>query len=185
MTPPYLLIVGSQRRIASASVEHLKSTGRASTVVLRGEDLLDAWAASTSWVRTLAQVSSGLSSGASVAVRLDASRLAVPGRMSRTELQRSRDLVVERLGELVMRVVSESRPGALVVVGGDTAYGVLSAIGAAGIVLRDEPLPGVPSGTIDGGVLDGIAIASKAGAFGREDTLAKIMDYLTTGSTWQ
>lgn len=65
------------------------------------------------------------------------------------------------------------------IIGGDTAQSSLRAVGSAGIVLHDEPLPGVPAGSIDGGLLDGVRVVTKAGAFGQEDVLVKVIDYLS------
>ena len=58
--------------------------------------------------------------------------------------------------------------------GGDTACAVLSAIEAAGIVLAGEVEPGTPVGAIAGGPLDGVTIATKAGAFGDDGTLVRL-----------
>ena len=57
----------------------------------------------------------------------------------------------------------------------------LFAIDATGIVLRNEPLPGVPAGIIHGGAMDGAPVVTKAGAFGDEETLLHVFDYLAAG----
>ena len=49
----------------------------------------------------------------------------------------------------------------------------------AGIVLHGEPFPGIPAGTIDGGLLDGVRVVTKAGAFGEDDVLVEVIDYLS------
>lgn len=172
--------MGSQRKVAGEAVQYLEQTGRVTSITVRAEDLIGAWIASTSWVRTLSEVSSRLADGGSVALRLDASRLTA-GAVASAEMRSTRDAVVARLGDLVSRVVSTNRPQAVVIVGGDTAFALLTTMGAAGIVLRAEPLPGMPVGTIDGGALDGVPIATKAGAFGDSLTLARITNYFASG----
>ena len=62
--------------------------------------------------------------------------------------------------------------------GGDTAFAILSAIGATGIRLEREVVPGIPFGRLLGGPADGLAVVTKAGGFGAENALAMIADYL-------
>jgi uncharacterized protein YgbK (DUF1537 family) len=70
----------------------------------------------------------------------------------------------------------ESPPGlddydGLVITGGDTAYRVLSSLGATSIELHGELMPLMPFGTIVGGPRDGLLVALKSGAFGDADAL--------------
>ncbi len=66
----------------------------------------------------------------------------------------------------------------VVLSGGDTATLVCGALGVAGIRLSCEIITGVPCGTLVGGPLDGLPVATKAGGFGGEDALAVIADFL-------
>ncbi|MGB6430827.1 MAG: four-carbon acid sugar kinase family protein [Candidatus Acidiferrales bacterium] len=62
--------------------------------------------------------------------------------------------------------------------GGSTAELVCDAIGATAIQLQDEVSPGIPRGILRGGLLDRLAVATKAGGFGDEMALvnaAKIL----------
>jgi uncharacterized protein YgbK (DUF1537 family) len=101
--------------------------------------------------------------------------------LSAEAVRRAADGVTARLGELVEVLAKEHTIGGIVIIGGDTAHGVLTTSGARGILLHAEPLPGVPLGTIMGGVLDGTAIATKAGAFGDDQTLFKLVNYILSG----
>ena len=62
--------------------------------------------------------------------------------------------------------------------GGDTAFAILSALGASGIKLVGEVLPGIPHGHIMGGLASGLPVVTKAGGFGNEDALAVVVDFL-------
>lgn len=62
--------------------------------------------------------------------------------------------------------------------GGDTAFAVCRALGATGVKLVQEILPGIPWGRLVGGVRDGLAVATKAGGFGCENALAAVTDFL-------
>jgi len=63
--------------------------------------------------------------------------------------------------------------GALVICGGDTAIAVADHIGATGIRLRGEKIPGLPWGWWIGGRLDGERIATKSGGFGGTETIVE------------
>jgi uncharacterized protein YgbK (DUF1537 family) len=67
--------------------------------------------------------------------------------------------------------LGETRPGLLFLTGGDTADAVLNAFGSEGIHIHGEILPGVVRGRLIGGAMKGLPVVTKAGAFGRDDTL--------------
>jgi uncharacterized protein YgbK (DUF1537 family) len=69
--------------------------------------------------------------------------------------------------------------GALALSGGDTASHVGRALRAQGIELHDEVEAGIPWGTLRGGVFDGVAVATKSGAFGDSGALIGITDFFT------
>jgi uncharacterized protein YgbK (DUF1537 family) len=96
----------------------------------------------------------------------------------------ARDRLVAELGAITARV-SQASVNALVLIGGDTAKGILNALNCTGIILRDEAMPGVPAGVMHAGALDGAPVVTKAGDFGDEETLLKIFEYLSTGRTWR
>ncbi len=45
------------------------------------------------------------------------------------------------------------------------------------MTLQDEIAPGVPWAIVNGGIADGIPVATKAGGFGTEDTLVKAAEF--------
>jgi len=85
------------------------------------------------------------------------------------------------LGEVSNAIIDECRISGLILVGGDTAIKVINAIGAYGIGIEKEVLPGIPLGRIFGGRLDGLPTITKAGGFGREDALIQAMRKLKEG----
>ena len=87
--------------------------------------------------------------------------------------------MVAGLGRFLAAVLTETRPGLLFLTGGDTADAVLTFAGAKGIRILGEIVTGVVQGTLIGGPLDGLPVVTKAGAFGREDTLVVLHE------TWQ
>ena len=72
---------------------------------------------------------------------------------------------------------------AVVLVGGDGAEALLSAVDAHGIAIRGRLLEGVPQGRVAGGPLDGLPVATKAGGFGHRTALIDALHALCTTTT--
>jgi uncharacterized protein YgbK (DUF1537 family) len=85
--------------------------------------------------------------------------------------------IVEGLGGLVASIVRETKPASLFLSGGDTASAVLEAIDVTGIRLYEEIVPGVPYGELIGGLIEGLPVITKAGAFGERNTLVAVHEY--------
>jgi len=89
------------------------------------------------------------------------------------------------LAGMALEILRESRIDrddlALVLIGGDTALNVLQTLDYGGIALEGELLAGIVRGNLRGGPWNGLAIVTKAGAFGREDTLRQITEKLGKG----
>jgi uncharacterized protein YgbK (DUF1537 family) len=91
----------------------------------------------------------------------------------------STDLASGALAVVAAEVIRRHRPDALFLSGGDTAAKVLDAVRATGVWLQSEILPGLVQGKIKGGDCDGLAVVTKAGAFGECDTLLRLYAILT------
>lgn len=89
--------------------------------------------------------------------------------------------IVEVLGRVAYKIVKSNKVAGLVLTGGETALSVCKKLNSWGIVLRNEVLPGIPVGELIGGEFEGLNIISKAGSFGKEDTLIKAIRYLASG----
>jgi uncharacterized protein YgbK (DUF1537 family) len=91
----------------------------------------------------------------------------------------STDRASRALAVVAARAIRRHRPEALFLCGGDTAAQVLDAVRATGVWLEAEILPGLVRGKIRGGDCDGLAVVTKAGAFGAGDTLVRLYAILT------
>lgn len=85
--------------------------------------------------------------------------------------------IAKRLAKIAWQVIEISRPGALVLTGGDIAQACCRQAGAIAIRLEEEILPGIPAGRLVGGALDGLPLATKAGGFGPPDAFIRIVAY--------
>ena len=92
------------------------------------------------------------------------------------------DSITRQLAAIVAGLAGEHAIGGLVLRSafrwGATRLRGAVGVGAAGIVLAGEVEPGAPVGAIAGGPLDGVPIATKAGAFGDDETLVRLFHRL-------
>jgi uncharacterized protein YgbK (DUF1537 family) len=69
----------------------------------------------------------------------------------------------------------------LILTGGDTAQSVINILGAEGVEIEGELLEGIVKGHLIGGEWGGLTVITKAGGFGKEDALKKIIEIIETG----
>ena len=180
---PFLVVAGSQREIVHAQAETVRKQAKANIIEIDGDRLLDAVEGAAERERVIGEASRSIREGRSVVLLL-VSRTIGPEGGRAALLSVARDRLVAELGAITARV-SQASVNALVLIGGDTAKGILNALNCTGIILRDEAMPGVPAGVMHAGALDGAPVVTKAGDFGDEETLLKIFEYLSTGRTWR
>lgn len=82
------------------------------------------------------------------------------------------------LAELTEAVLEQAAISALVLMGGEGARAVLDRVGAEAIRVTGAIREGIPAGVIEGGLLDGLAVVTKAGGFGDRSTLADLIPEL-------
>lgn len=81
----------------------------------------------------------------------------------------------QTLSRMVVRQLQPEQIGSLVVVGGETLAALTDAAKTESIILQGERMPGVPLVRFEGGVFDGMLTVTKAGGFGDDQTLVKIL----------
>jgi uncharacterized protein YgbK (DUF1537 family) len=92
--------------------------------------------------------------------------------------------IVKTLADVALSSLEHSKVDvqelALLLTGGDTAQSIIDALGNEGIEIEGELLEGIVKGHLIGGNWDGLNIITKAGAFGKENALEKIIEMLQT-----
>ena len=83
----------------------------------------------------------------------------------------------ERLRSFLERSCDSA--SAILLSGGDTASVICRVASARDIELCGEIVTGLPWGRLNSGLLDNFFVATKSGAFGREDALIKVADFFT------
>ncbi|MFC1541118.1 four-carbon acid sugar kinase family protein [Candidatus Latescibacterota bacterium] len=86
--------------------------------------------------------------------------------------------ITEFLGKLTKEIYGPFGFHGLILTGGDTAFEVASMFGATGTIIKEEVLPGIPKCYFTGTVFGDIPVITKAGGFGSEDAIARMIEYL-------
>jgi uncharacterized protein YgbK (DUF1537 family) len=88
------------------------------------------------------------------------------------------ETIVSFLGEIASHVLNETKIKGMVLTGGDTAIKAIQSLNISGTIIHDEVLPGIPYGQLDDDRYRDITLVTKAGGFGNEDALLKVIYYL-------
>ncbi|QTL99794.1 hypothetical protein GM661_18450 [Iocasia frigidifontis] len=84
------------------------------------------------------------------------------------------------LAELTANILAEAEIRDLFVTGGDTAIGICNKLGIKSLLIREEILPGIPLSSPENSKYQRLRLVTKAGGFGGEETLYKIVSKLST-----
>ncbi len=114
-----------------------------------------------------------------VLFRTVAERLTACGNDNVPIHQRISGLLADVAAAALEEARLDARDLVLILTGGDTALGVLQRLDTAGLEIEGELPEGSVRGRLRGGKWDGLAVVTKAGAFGKEDALARILERLT------
>ena len=92
------------------------------------------------------------------------------------------EAAVKSLAEIASRVAERSHPDGLAVVGGETAFALLTRLGAVRLRVYGLLENVVSCGTIEGGMLDGAPFMLKGGSVGTDDAVVKMLDHFKRGT---
>jgi uncharacterized protein YgbK (DUF1537 family) len=191
---PVLVLAGSRHPLSRSQVKYAMDRGVAGLEVegekLSRQDWLDSGEA-----RNLAGQCAAILSGQGICILgtrlamepppaagkkgLTGETASFPGDIREGPAQT--ESVSGRLGAIARKILPLSGPLCLVVFGGDTLMGITSALEYDSVVPLTEILPGVVLARGEGPEGDGFMV-TKAGAFGEEDLILLVQEYLKTSS---
>ena len=87
--------------------------------------------------------------------------------------------IAASLAAAACAALERTRPGALVLVGGESAQAVLAALGVEWLAIDDAPAPLAVRGRIAGGGLAGLRVVTKGGSTGPPDRLRRLVEGVT------
>lgn len=91
-----------------------------------------------------------------------------------------RDRVAAGLAAAATDVLQEETPSGLLLTGGDIAVAVIRELDATAVTLTGQEVEaGIPISTFADGATAGLALITKAGGFGSEETIVNCLDVLT------
>jgi D-threonate/D-erythronate kinase len=94
----------------------------------------------------------------------------------------TRDAVSEAialfLGEAAGDIIRGGSIGGVLLTGGDTAVKTVQNLNVRGVILQDEVVHGIPYGRFVGEEFNKILVISKAGGFGSEDAIFRVLNFL-------
>ncbi|MCR4425705.1 MAG: hypothetical protein NUW23_05875 [Firmicutes bacterium] len=181
-----LVVVGSATRTSAEQVAAAIRDPHVFSIALSPLELFLEDRSSEYLTRAERAAREALASGHDVMVSIDRSRS--PNGEGR-EARHARPLFSESahirdaLACVARAAVASGMVAGIIVTGGDTAVAVCRALGAIGLDLDRELLPGIPRGRIVGGVADGMLIVTKAGSFGGTEALTIALDHLRLART--
>lgn len=86
------------------------------------------------------------------------------------------ETVRQVLGKLVASIIHTTRPGMLLLTGGDVAAAVCRELDVTGVTLYGEIEPGMPVGSLESSQVSGLPILTKAGGFGDRKAFLRTLE---------
>jgi uncharacterized protein YgbK (DUF1537 family) len=86
--------------------------------------------------------------------------------------------ITTTLSKLTVKLCALSRPGVLLLTGGEMALSVANACNVQAVRVMGELQPGIPLSWLRGGALDGLNIITKAGGFGDRRSLISVYELM-------
>lgn len=173
---PFLLVVGSLSPTARRTVDHYLAECGADCVTADPALLAGEPAAAMAEVDRVAAAVRG-----SLAQGRDTVLVSGAGLPPSTPPALTGRAVAAGLAHAVHAGLGRGFAGTMLLSGGDTALAVCRRLGATGIRLAAELTPGVPLGYLVGGAYAGLQVVTKAGSFGRVNSLCQIRRMLQEG----
>ena len=172
---PVLVLSGSRHPVSLAQVKTALDAGIPGFCVEGGNLLEEQWFASAQ-AEALAEDCGKTLTGQGIC--LLGTALALGGEESGPALSSSEtENLSGRLGRLALKILSGTGPLHMVVFGGDTLLGIMSALEYRSILPLEEILPGIVLARAEGSGR-GAFIVTKSGAFGEKDAIESLRNYL-------
>ncbi|MHB1132249.1 MAG: four-carbon acid sugar kinase family protein [Chloroflexota bacterium] len=168
---PVLVVAGTVNRVTLAQVRQAQQSLDADVVEVLPSSLSPATAAQTNPLSLAYQTA--LSNCHDLIVATVSLREQSEATMTARD-----STVASALGPVVAAGLRPGDWAGMVLTGGDTAVGVLAALGVGALEILGEVEPGVPCGRLLEGPLAGLPVVTKAGGFGSPEAIANAVTFL-------
>lgn len=179
---PVLVLAGSMSEVTRAQIAQALSSQRAVAVDIDVAQLLGGEKEAYNH-QLIKQACAVLDRGQHCILRTsrsEADRHQIDALCQRFDCSRARlgERLSQRLGELTLAILDQTRIGGLFLTGGDIAIAVAQALGAQGYRIQQEVAPCIPCGCFINSELDDLPVITKAGGFGSESTLCDALSFI-------
>ncbi|HBE80815.1 MAG TPA: hypothetical protein DDW65_23965 [Firmicutes bacterium] len=164
---PFLAVVGSKSDIASLQIGAVRrGFPNIKMIPIDTGDLVDS-----------ARAESKINQVATSAIEIFKTEPILVLYLSSSEIHQSSEapIIASGLGEIADRITRQTGLKTLFATGGDTAAHIFDKLGIQALELEKELEPGICKGKFVGGTYDGLSVITKAGSFGDELTLVRIL----------
>ncbi|MDN5344802.1 MAG: D-threonate/D-erythronate kinase [Clostridia bacterium] len=170
-----LLVAGSRNPVTAAQVQRLAETSGCRPVEVDTGAIIAEQAESEA-ARVLGAATALAAKNDVLIIAVDSLFRQPPGNNGNGG---AGEAIAATLGTITSNLLATAKIKGLVVTGGDTAVHICRTLGARGINLAAELLPGIPLGYLEGGQAEGLPIVTKAGGFGPPDAFIKVCQHLS------
>jgi D-threonate/D-erythronate kinase len=88
------------------------------------------------------------------------------------------ETIASFLGEIAKEIIQNINVKGILLTGGDTAIKTAQCLNISGVILHDEIVHGIPYGQFAGEEYKNIIVVTKAGGFGSEDSIFRVLNFL-------
>ena len=179
---PILFVVASMSEITTKQTQWLKHHSQVKQYGIDAEKLLTDNDYSHHLVQ---QITQSLDKNYHVVIKTDSSlqaRQAIPELSQKLSLNRTAlgEQISQKLAEITHRILQQQNYqfSALFLTGGDMAISVANILGVSHYRIQGEIEHGVPYGHFPNTSIEHIPVITKAGGFGSEQLLQKVIDFI-------
>lgn len=174
---PVLFLAGTRNAVTAEQLKALADVDKARIVMLNSGKIVGKERQEEIEKATL-EARKALSNGINTAVVVDTLFDSQSETYNQETSSKNGQIIAKSFGDIAKGIVDDKLIYAIVATGGDVAINVFDVLGAKGIKLEDEILPGIPIGTLIGGKFDGLHVVTKAGGFGDKNSFVDILNCL-------
>ncbi|WP_434131878.1 hypothetical protein KIAC18_003706 [Sporomusa sphaeroides] len=175
-----MVIAGTLNQVTAEQITSMLDYPNTELIIIQSAAIYDGQVAEEQ-ARVMTSIGSSLHSGRIPVVVIDTlleSRNNTDALSLSVQVQKHGNTVTALLGQIAKETAEQHGLCNLVISGGGTATRICQTLDITAIDLERELLAGIPIGKAVGGNCDGLHLVTKAGGFGKKNSLRKVLELL-------